>query len=40
MNPLYLTLSLVSAFANDNDAFIPEIWANEGLAILGKVLAS
>jgi hypothetical protein len=20
--------------ANDNDAFIPEIWANEGLAIL------
>ncbi len=34
MNHLYLSAVAVSCFANDNDAFIPEIWANEGLAIL------
>lgn len=34
MNKNYLSVSLVSNFANDNDAFIPEIWAQEGLAIL------
>jgi coat protein Gp5 len=34
MNPLYLSLAAVCAFANDNDAFIPEIWAQEGLVIL------
>jgi len=34
MNTLYLSEALVACFANDNDAFIPELWANEGLAIL------
>jgi len=34
MNPNYLSLPMVNAFANDNDAFIPEIWAQEGLVIL------
>jgi hypothetical protein len=33
MNPLYLK-PVISLFANDNDALIPEIWANMGLAIL------
>ncbi len=33
MNPLY-TNPVVSLYANDNDAMIPEIWANMGLAIL------
>jgi hypothetical protein len=31
---LYLSLAQVACFANDNDAFIPERWAQEGLAIL------
>jgi hypothetical protein len=31
---LYLAPAQVACFANDNDAFIPEMWANEGLAIL------
>lgn len=34
MNPLYLSTPVVSLFVNDNDAMIPEIWANMGLAIL------
>ena len=34
MNTLYLSKALVACLANDNDAFIPELWANEGLAIL------
>jgi hypothetical protein len=34
MNPLYVSLACVACFANDNDAFIPEVWAMEGLAIL------
>jgi hypothetical protein len=33
MNPLYLNL-VTSLYVNDNDALIPEIWANMGLAIL------
>jgi len=31
---LYLSLAQVACFDNDNDAYIPELWANEGLAIL------
>lgn len=31
---LYLGVAAVTCFANDNDAFVPEIWANEGLVIL------
>lgn len=34
MNPLYLANAVVSLYVNDNDAMIPEIWANMGLAIL------
>lgn len=34
MNTLYLCEAQVACFANDNDAFIPELWAQEGLAIL------
>jgi hypothetical protein len=34
MNSLYLCAAVASCFANDNDAFIPEIWAQEGLVIL------
>jgi hypothetical protein len=34
MNPLYVTRARLVCFANDNTAFIPELWANEGLAIL------
>ena len=34
MNTLNLCKALVACFANDNDAFIPEHWAQEGLAIL------
>lgn len=34
MNLLYLSLAVCTAYANDNDAFIPEIWAQEGLVIL------
>lgn len=34
MNLLYLSQAAVVCYANDNDAFIPELWANEGLAIL------
>jgi hypothetical protein len=34
MNPLYLCSAMLVCFANDNDAYIPEVWANEGLAIL------
>lgn len=31
---LYLSVAQVTCYANDNDAFIPERWAMEGLAIL------
>lgn len=34
MNPLYLASAVVSLYVNDNDAMVPEIWANMGLAIL------
>lgn len=34
MNPLYFANVVVSLYVNDNDAMIPEIWANMGLAIL------
>jgi hypothetical protein len=34
MNPLYLSCAVVSCYANDNSAFVPQLWANEGLAIL------
>jgi len=34
MNPLYLANAAVSLYVNDNDAMVPEIWANMGLAIL------
>lgn len=34
MNPLYISVAAVSCYANDNSAFIPQIWAQEGLVIL------
>lgn len=34
MNFLYFADAVVSLYVNDNDAMIPEIWANMGLAIL------
>lgn len=34
MNHLYISVAAVSCYANDNTAFIPEIWAQEGLVIL------
>jgi hypothetical protein len=34
MNELYLMKVAVACFENDNDAFIPERWAMEGLAVL------
>lgn len=34
MNPLYLSRAVVACFDNDNTAFVPELWAAEGLAIL------
>jgi hypothetical protein len=34
MNLNYLSVAVVNCYANDNDAFIPEIWAQEGLVIL------
>ncbi len=34
MNLLYVTRARIACFDNDNSAFIPELWANEGLAIL------
>jgi hypothetical protein len=34
MNTLYLATVAVSLYVNDNDAMIPEVWANMGLAIL------
>ena len=34
MNTLYLSKAQIACFANDNDAFIPEQWAQEGLVIL------
>ena len=30
----------IPVFANDNDAFIPEMWAQEGLMILEKALVT
>jgi hypothetical protein len=34
MNPLYIAVAVLVCYDNDNDAFIPERWAMEGLAIL------
>jgi hypothetical protein len=34
MKTLYLSPAQVACFVNDNDAYVPERWANEGLAIL------
>jgi hypothetical protein len=34
MNALYLSLAAFTCFANDNDALIPEMWANESLHLL------
>jgi len=34
MNPLYICEAVLICFDNDNDAYIPELWANESLAIL------
>ena len=34
MNLWYLTVAAVACYDNDNSAFVPELWANEGLAIL------
>lgn len=34
MNSLYLCVAQVACYANDNDAFVPEHWAQEGLMIL------
>jgi hypothetical protein len=34
MNPMYLAVAVLVCYDNDNDAFIPERWAQEGLAIL------
>jgi hypothetical protein len=34
MNPLYLSPAVVACYDNDNTAFVPELWAAEGLAIL------
>jgi len=34
MIPLYLVTAVTSLYVNDNDAMIPEVWANMGLAIL------
>lgn len=34
MNPMYLSVAVFVCYANDNDAFIPERWAQEGLVIL------
>jgi len=34
MNEMYLLNVTLTCFANDNDAFVPELWAMEGLAVL------
>ena len=34
MNPIYLSPAIPSCYANDNDAYIPERWAQEGLLLL------
>lgn len=34
MNPIFVSAVALIAFANDNSAYVPQIWANEGLAIL------
>jgi len=34
MNEMYLLKVSVACFANSNDAFVPEMWALEGLAVL------
>ena len=34
MNRLYLSQPFVACYDNNLDAFIPELWAQEGLAIL------
>ena len=34
MTNLYKNQAVLACYANDNDAFVPELWAHEGLAIL------
>jgi hypothetical protein len=34
MSLVYLSVAVFPCYANDNDAYVPEMWANEGLAIL------
>jgi hypothetical protein len=34
MNPLYLAAAMLACYSNNNSAFIPEVWAMEGLVIL------
>lgn len=34
MNSFYLSQAMVALYANDNSAFVPELWAMEGLHIL------
>ncbi|REJ65636.1 MAG: hypothetical protein DWQ31_16990 [Planctomycetota bacterium] len=34
MNHVYLSVAVASCYANDNDAYIPELWAQEGLVLL------
>jgi hypothetical protein len=40
MNLLNLCVAAVVCYANDNDAFVPEHWANEGLAILEESMVA
>jgi len=37
MNPMYISATLI-CFANDTDAYVPELWAREGLALLSEEL--
>ena len=34
MNRLYLSRPFAACYENDLDAFIPEVWAQEGLVML------
>ena len=34
MNPLYRSPAYVGCYENDLDAFVPELWAHQGLAVL------
>lgn len=39
MNKLYASPAKIVCFANDNDAYVPELWAMQGLAILEENMA-